>query len=461
MKKGKHRGARRAKAMHKSRVQVTVPENETPATVRPPEDSDAPARKPAERGMFVPYDENLLERARTQWQFGDWVSLSQLDRDTFQHHPDRAKLALLAAAGQMQLGDMQAARQLTRLAQEWGCSKRIISQILIAGVHNTLGRAALSNCQEQEAIRHFETAIAIATPQTDLRLFGQARTIRETAALGLLPQAARLMGDELSAMKHATLETSRLNIFETELELLKHELSLAQQRQQLLHPTSAATAEPLVEGGAAWLDALKKKSVSQLGQDLWVLEKTAYKREGYFVEFGATDGVLLSNTWLLEKGFDWQGICAEPNPKLFSQLKKNRECIVSDAYIGGETGEIVNFILADAYGSSEQYASDDSHSAKRAHYREAGLVTTLTAISLDDFLTKQGAPPDIDYLSIDTEGSELDILQSFPFDKWRIRLLTVEHNFTQRRDDIYALLSRHGYRRTESQWDDWYEKIDE
>ena len=63
---------------------------------------------------LVPYDENLLERSRTQWQFGDWASLVKLERDTLQHHPDRAKLALLAAAGHLQQGDNPAARQFTR-----------------------------------------------------------------------------------------------------------------------------------------------------------------------------------------------------------------------------------------------------------------------------------------------------------------------------------------------------------
>jgi hypothetical protein len=77
----------------------------------------------------VPYDENLLERSRTQWHFGDWESLAKLERDTLQHHPDRAKLALLAAAGHLQQGNSQEARQFTRLAQDWGCSKKLISQI--------------------------------------------------------------------------------------------------------------------------------------------------------------------------------------------------------------------------------------------------------------------------------------------------------------------------------------------
>ncbi len=73
----------------------------------------------------------LLERSSTQWQFGDWDSLAKLERDTLQHLPDRAKLALLAAAGHLQLGNDQAAFQCTRMAQDWGCSKKLISQILI------------------------------------------------------------------------------------------------------------------------------------------------------------------------------------------------------------------------------------------------------------------------------------------------------------------------------------------
>lgn len=408
---------------------------------------------------FGPYDENLLERARTQWQFGEWESLAAIDRNMLQNHPDRAKLALLAAAGNLQMNNANAARTFIRLAQDWGCSKKLISQILVSSVHNTLGRAAAAGGQEQRAIGHFEKSVAVAMPQADVRLFGQNRIIRETAKLGLLPQAARLMGAELTAMKQArNLDSSRLTIFETELELLHHELSLALQRQQLSQSPQAKAS--LTTGiDSTPVEMLKKKSVSQLGQDLWVLEKCDYKRNGYFVEFGATDGVLLSNTWLLEKEFGWQGLCAEPNPKFFAQLKVNRQCTVSNECIAGETGKQVEFIFADAFGGSVEYANDDNHAAKREAYLAAGNALTLSAISLDDFLQQQNAPRDIDYLSIDTEGSEFEILENFPFDRWNIRLLTIEHNFTQRRADIRALMERHGYRCTEAQWDDWYEKV--
>lgn len=135
----------------------------------------------------VPYDENLLERTRTQWQFGDWESLAKIDRETLQHHPDRAKLALLAAAGRLQTGSNNEAKQFIRLAQDWGLSKKLISQILTSGVHNSLGRAAALGNQPQRALQHFENAIQIGTPGADHRLITQARINEQHHQLGLPP----------------------------------------------------------------------------------------------------------------------------------------------------------------------------------------------------------------------------------------------------------------------------------
>lgn len=133
----------------------------------------------------VAYDENLLERSRTQWQFGDWASLAKLERSTLQYHPDRAKLALLAAAGHQQLGNVPAVRQFTQLALDWGCGKKLVSQLLIAGVHNTLGRAAGLDRSQERAFQHFDRAISIAMPGADQRLLARARASEEFAQLGL------------------------------------------------------------------------------------------------------------------------------------------------------------------------------------------------------------------------------------------------------------------------------------
>lgn len=405
---------------------------------------------------IVPYDEHLLERARTQWQFGDWESLTSLDRDVLQSHPDRAKLAVLAAAGHLQLGRISDAKEWLQLHKDWGGDSKLLARILIANLHICLGRFCMAFGQESRAVVHFEEAVRIASPNVDAKLFGETAAIRAAARMGLLQQAVRLMGNQIErARVLKERNEARLAILEAGIDLLNHELSLAQQRQQLYRPLEKQSA---LNNRSEWVEQIRMRSVSQLGQDLWVLEKTNYKRGGYFVEVGASDGVLLSNTWLLEKGFDWQGICVEANPNFYEKLKKNRACTVSNQFIGRVTGEDIEFILADVYGGDRRFAGNDSHEQKRAAYAALGNVMHMKAISLHDFLLQHAAPRTIDYMSIDTEGSEYHLLSTFPFEEWDIRLLTIEHNFAPQREHIVELLSRNGYRRIERDWEDWYEK---
>jgi hypothetical protein len=141
---------------------------------------------------------------------------------------------------------------------------------------------------------------------------------------------------------------------------------------------------------------------------------------------------------------------------LYEQLKRNRRCIVSDACIAGQSGETAEFIFADAFGGMARHASSDEHAERRNAYAATEGVGKLLTISLDDFLHRHKAPLDIDYISVDTEGSELEILSSFPFDQWNVRLFTIEHNFMPQREKILELLQKHGYSRIEREWDDWY-----
>lgn len=154
-----------------------LPAKDTKATVEIDEEH---AKLPV-----TPYDENLLERSRTQWQFGDWSSLTKLDRNTLQHHPDRAKLALLAAAGHLQTDNPNEAMQHLRLAKDWGCGNTLIVEILAAGVHNSLGRAFAHAGQQDRAFRHFERAILLGAPGSDTRLFAQARSEHQFKLLNL------------------------------------------------------------------------------------------------------------------------------------------------------------------------------------------------------------------------------------------------------------------------------------
>lgn len=204
--------------------------------------------------------------------------------------------------------------------------------------------------------------------------------------------------------------------------------------------------------------AQARRSKAQLFQDLWALWVADGRRRGYFVEFGATDGVYLSNTWLLEKEFGWTGVLAEPNPVYGKALRRNRGCAVSTLCVHSVTGRTVDFLAARKSEFSRIYdiAPGDSHEDRRSDGAE---VIPVQTISLNDLLRQRGAPKEIDFLSIDTEGSEHEILSALDFDRWRPRALAVEHNFTPMREPLFELMTARGYHRMWpglSRYDDWY-----
>jgi FkbM family methyltransferase len=207
-------------------------------------------------------------------------------------------------------------------------------------------------------------------------------------------------------------------------------------------------------------------SKSQLGQDLFALNesrKCTYQK--FFVEFGASDGKSLSNTWLLEKKLGWVGIVAEPAQCWHETLKANRSCSIDTRCISTRTGDRIPFLevsTSDKTGpelsSLASYADNgDLFSKDRLKNSREYLVET---VSLLDLLQIHGAPQIIDYMSIDTEGSELDILSSFDFEKYRVRIISVEHNFRPEiRAALFSLLSSKGFVRKHaviSRFDDWY-----
>lgn len=210
----------------------------------------------------------------------------------------------------------------------------------------------------------------------------------------------------------------------------------------------------------AYCTAHATSSAAQLCQDLWVLWETGSKREGFFVEFGATNGRDISNTWLLENRYGWNGILAEPFSRWHAQLAANRRARIDHRCVWKESGQELQFVASaemPEYSGLEARAFDDSHAAMRARSGERVLVQS---VSLNDLLREHDAPSHIDYLSIDTEGSELDILQAFDFDRHRIDLISVEHDYNEvKRGAIRVLLQEHGYVQRFprfSSWDDWY-----
>lgn len=206
---------------------------------------------------------------------------------------------------------------------------------------------------------------------------------------------------------------------------------------------------------------------SQNFQDIWALYESEFKKNGTFVEFGATNGVDGSNTYLLEKRYGWSGILAEPLPIHTSSLHTQRPTArIVPKCVWTKSADSIDFLCTDEQDLSTiaGYGGADEHSEKRLR---GGNIIQVETISLYDLLSLKPYTY-IDYMSVDTEGSEFDILQAFfqnpKSRKYFIHTLSVEHNFNQEaRQKLFDLLSSNGYvRKFEviSRWDDFYVRKD-
>jgi FkbM family methyltransferase len=198
-------------------------------------------------------------------------------------------------------------------------------------------------------------------------------------------------------------------------------------------------------------------SYSQLGQDLEVIKFYNKKENGFFIEIGASDGINLSNTYLLETKYKWKGLCCEPIPNNFKKLVKNRpNSICYDKAVYNTSGLTVNFDIAHNYDLLSGISHHiDTHKSKVDKNKTTIQVHT---ISLLDVLNNANAPSFIEYMSLDTEGSELEILRNFDFKKYTFGLIDVEHNFNEpRRTQIKNLLLSKGYiYKGQNNFDDMY-----
>jgi FkbM family methyltransferase len=174
-----------------------------------------------------------------------------------------------------------------------------------------------------------------------------------------------------------------------------------------------------------------KEYYSQAGQDKWVIDFFKKKKNGFFLDIGAFDGIDISNTYILEKKYNWDGVCIDADPINFESLKKNRSCTCIHTAISKEN-KIVNFRSAGAGGEINENGN-----------------LQIQCRTLADVLIEVNAPKTIDYISLDIEGSEYDALLAFPFEEYEFIIMTVEHNLylgsSTNKENIKELLTSKGY----------------
>ena len=151
---------------------------------------------------------------------------------------------------------------------------------------------------------------------------------------------------------------------------------------------------------------------------------------GFFVEVGANHPINGSQSWHLEKR-GWEGVLIEPHPQLAAALRKARRARVYDVACSSPAKRGLNlpFHLA---GAMSTLTLD-----QMAPGTQPEATICVPNRTLDDVLAEANAPAPIDFLSVDVEGHEIDVLRGFDIWRWNPRLILLE--------DHVGTLSKHRY----------------
>jgi FkbM family methyltransferase len=182
---------------------------------------------------------------------------------------------------------------------------------------------------------------------------------------------------------------------------------------------------------------------SQFGQDLLACLYFNKKKDGFFVDIGANSGLIGSNTYALEK-LGWEGVCIEPQPDIFVQLKKNRKCACYNVALSSQAGDVnffkVHGLANELSGLNDDMSEERKNEAKRLGRTEIIRVKTMTFDAImQDFPNRKH----IDFMSIDVEGHEVQILKSIDFVNYSFGLITIEKSEPK---EIVAIMEQNGYK---------------
>lgn len=166
-----------------------------------------------------------------------------------------------------------------------------------------------------------------------------------------------------------------------------------------------------------------------------------FKKGGFFVDLAANDAVTFSNTFSLEQRYGWRGLCVEPNPTYHQRLLQLRNCSVVAAAVSDVEGQAsFEFLQEKPPLDESRYAYSHGvygHLAKRM----SKTATAVWTVPFSKLLTETGVPRTIDFMSLDCEGSEEKVMQTFPWRTHIISVLAVEYPSA----GLKASLEKHGY----------------
>jgi FkbM family methyltransferase len=204
-------------------------------------------------------------------------------------------------------------------------------------------------------------------------------------------------------------------------------------------------------------DVLKPLWASQLGQDKLVAGLFNFMKGGYFIEIGCGNGTIISNTYTLEHFFEWRGLLVEPSQVFCQDMKRSRTSRIVECAISAQKDDkTLTLITGNVYGSCLEPSPDSSHADFLAACVQLGLSHDVRSISVDGLCREFDVPAQFEYLSLDIEGGEYDIIKAWPFKLHRPLLLSVEHNYGPTRKDIRELLHDEGYSCFGLEWDDFF-----
>ncbi len=193
------------------------------------------------------------------------------------------------------------------------------------------------------------------------------------------------------------------------------------------------------KGIVGYSESFQVVNNSQSGEELYLRELFSNVKNGFFVDVGALHPYRFSNThWAYERG--WKGINIEPNPEMFKLFLKYRERDINlNLGISNKAGMLNYYMYNEpAYNS---FCKSDERKPKNT-------ISVLTKSLRDIF--REYDIRHIDFLSIDVEGSELSVLRSNDWDRWRPKWILVEQlEFdidTYHQDELYNFLKRAGYK---------------